>query len=305
VSDPVERLQSALAREALRAQGDLERLLLQLARVHVRRLTSGATAKIGRLVEDLSQAISRLKAAADLGGRVDMRFRRAPIEPEAFESRPEDSTVPAVAFEEAITDLATRDPVGALELQRMGRDVEYLYNGVIAPDGSVFYPHGFSAARALEQEVAKRVRDALLAGQIQGTPAEEVAQELVEDWGWPASYARNVARTNYATAATAGRFVAAERVQEAGFAVGFRYSATKDSNVRRGRPQDNGENHLALDGLTARADDPVWRKFSPPGGHSCRCVLLPIVGDEVPSYFVQAPAAAAFAPGFGSRPDLR
>ena len=70
-----------------------------------------------------------------------------------------------------------------------------------------------------------------------------------------------------------------------------------DSNVRPG--------HAALDGLVARVDDPIWRRFSPPGGHQCRCVLVSVVGDEVPDGFVTVPPGASFEPGFGTRADLR
>jgi very-short-patch-repair endonuclease/predicted nucleic acid-binding Zn ribbon protein len=75
-------------------------------------------------------------------------------------------------------------------------------------------------------------------------------------------------RTTYNTATTAGRFTEAKAVQDAGIPVGFRYSTAGDSDVRSGRPQDNGENHAALDGMVARADDPCWTRWSPPGGYN-------------------------------------
>jgi len=137
----------------------------------------------------------------------------------------------------------------------------------------------------------------------QGTPTPTVIRELQERWDWPRAYAETVARTTFNQATTAGRFREAERVADAGIPTGFRFETAGDSNVRSGRPQDNGENHAALDGLVARTDDPVWLSWSPPLGFSCRCIVSPVVGDEVPEDFVSVPAGAAKAPGFGRRPD--
>jgi SPP1 gp7 family putative phage head morphogenesis protein len=40
--------------------------------------------------------------------------------------------------------------------------------------------------------------------------------------------------------------------------------------------------HRVLQGFTARADDPVWRKIYPPNGFNCRCSVVPILDDEAP-----------------------
>jgi SPP1 gp7 family putative phage head morphogenesis protein len=105
-----------------------------------------------------------------------------------------------------------------------------------------------------------------------------------------------VVRTNYATATSAGRFREAEEVQASGIPTGFRYVTAGDSNVRPG--------HAALDGLVASVTDPIWMRFSPPGGFQCRCTLQVLVGDEVPKRHVRVPAGAQFEPGFGTRADL-
>lgn len=300
------RLARALRREARSAARDLEDAFDDLARSFVRRsageddVASGydaASTKVAAL-------LSRIAAASDLAGRLDLRWGTKAPEPEQFADDVPDM-VPAVEFEAAIRDLLERDPFGAAELERAGLEVEDVYGGVSDGTGRTFYPHGFAAARAIEAEVARKVRDRIAAAMALGTPTGSTAAILAEEWTWPRAYAEVVTRNAVNTASTAGRFKEAERVRAAGIPVGFRYRTAGDVDVRRGRPQDHGENHAALDGLVARTDDPIWRRFSPPGGMNCRCVLEPVIGDEVPDHFVTAPPGARFAPGFGSRPDLR
>jgi len=304
----VSRLQAVLKREARSSAREVERCLAALAGIHARQLTgTGPLERTDAVTRELSRALSMLGALADLSGRLDVRFpdRGAPIEAEAFASRGNEipEIVPRVAFVEAIQDLQSRDPFGAEELERFGLAVEDAYAPFREPSGELFYPHSFSAARALDEEVATRVRDRIAQGMAEGHSTPAIVADLSSTWDWPKSYASTVTRAAVATATTAGRFVEGERVAAAGIPVGFVYMATRDSNVRRGRPEDHGENHLALDGLRARVDDPVWDSFSPPLGFGCRCSLSPIVGSEVPEGFVSVPNAARAAPGFGHRPD--
>lgn len=51
-----------------------------------------------------------------------------------------------------------------------------------------------------------------------------------------------------------------------GWRIGFEYRTRRDNRVRRGRPEDHGENHKALDRIRAPHDDPIWDRFSPPLG---------------------------------------
>ena len=322
---PVERLQRSLAREGLRAERDLELALDDLASRVAAGLTSYAPLEPAQ--RRVARIVSRVKALGDMSGRLSVRFPRSKgVQPDTFavagswedvqeEERaqgPQGSTfldgVPSVTFDAAVRDMESRDPWGAEFLKGMGVAVADMYGPVVlGPPGAtspVAYPHGFAASKAATADVAARVQARLTEGLRSGRGTEEVAREIAADTSWTAAYSRTITRTNFNTATTAGRFTEAREIQGAGFHVGFRYMAVTDSNVRRGRPQDHGENHLALDGLVARIDDPIWKKFSPPGGYQCRCTLSPVVGDDVPKEFVQAPAGAAFAPGFGTRGDL-
>lgn len=295
----VRRLQRALAREVSRAERDLERTLTALARLHAERLTSaGTAARYAALLRDLSEALARAGAAAHLSGRLDVRYPRAGApEPDQFAAASPD-LVPVVAFDAAIRDLESRDPIGAAELRASGLAAEALYAGVVDPaTGEVFYPRVFYAARAADAEVAARVQERLVAGLREGRTTQEVADSLEDDWAWPGAYARTVARTNFNLATSAGRFVEAGRVARAGIPVGFRFSAVMDSDTRPG--------HAAMDGVVARQDDPIWRSWAPPLSWNCRCVLEPVIGDEVPVGFASVPPGASKDPGFGTRQDLR
>lgn len=302
MSDPVVRLQKQLAAVARHAAREVRVALEALAAGLVAaRADPGFDAPS---LDALARALARLKATGDIGGRLDVRFRRPPLEPEAFAvvdplapdpERP--GVVPWIALEEAVADLRDRDPVGAARLLAIGADVEALYGPVVDPaTGEEVYLHGFAAARALSTEAAARVQDALVAGLACGTPTPEVVAELRETWEWPRAYSETVVRTNYATATSAGRFREAEELRGSGIPVGFEFLAVLDSDTRPG--------HAALHGMRARADDPVWRTWTPPLSWNCRCVCSPLIGDDVPRAFVRLPTGAEKTPGFGGRPDL-
>lgn len=322
----VARLQRRLAESVAGAQEDVERAVRALALAHA---DAFRRKHLEEARGELGEAVNRVLWAGQLGARLEARFGPPAAEPETFAPMraPFDAgwwadylagdvsrldvggvgeAVQSVGFVQAIEDLRERDAIGADDLARIGLEVGDVYGGVPGPGGSVVFPHAFAAVRAADHDTAARVKALLVEGLAGGSPTPSVVARLVEAWDWPTNYAANVTRTNYGTATTAGRFVEASKVQrETGVRQGFRFVCVDDSDVRRGRPQDHGENHLALDGLVARVDDPLWRSWSPPGGYNCRCFLQPAVGDDVPDKFVAVPRGAAFAPGFGTRSDLR
>jgi uncharacterized protein with gpF-like domain len=55
----------------------------------------------------------------------------------------------------------------------------------------------------------------------------------------------------------------------------WQYWTVGDLRVRPG--------HAELDGFTARAIDPVWRRIYPPWDFNCRCSVVPIPADEAPA----------------------
>lgn len=78
----------------------------------------------------------------------------------------------------------------------------------------------------------------------------------------------------------------------------WQYRTAGDNRVRPA--------HAALDGFTAAAEDPVWRRLYPPTGYNCRCTVIALLPSEAPEGSdtpgePRIPAAAANVPdpGFG------
>lgn len=101
------------------------------------------------------------------------------------------------------------------------------------------------------------------------------AQSLLDQFGasagvrifsgetWSAWYADLVFRNANAAATAGGRYAemfSREWIQRAPF---WQYDAINDNRTR--------PDHLALDGLVFRKDDPAARKYLPPIAHGCRC----------------------------------
>lgn len=74
---------------------------------------------------------------------------------------------------------------------------------------------------------------------------------------------RVIYETNLITSYSAGRLA---QLKDGG----YEWWVYKHSDfVRRPRPH-----HVALDGVTRRADDPFWQTYSPPNGWGCRCRII-------------------------------
>lgn len=114
-----------------------------------------------------------------------------------------------------------------------------------------------------------------------------VASEISEDL--LAARLETAVRTNVAEAYNQSRdaFFTTPDMRE--FVVAFQYSAILDD---RARP-----NHAAMDGRIYLATDPVWKRWTPPNGHSCRCMKIPITKYE--KFTVSAPPPASVQPDAG------
>jgi len=107
-----------------------------------------------------------------------------------------------------------------------------------------------------------------------------------------------VFQTNVQTAYQNGKFEQMKDPAVTSVMPFWQYRTAGDSRVRPA--------HAALDGFTARHDDPVWRRLYPPTGYNCRCTVIPLSQDEAPDNagdpgLDRIPAAAASVPdpGFG------
>jgi len=169
--------------------------------------------------------------------------------------------VPRVPFWDAIRSLLKREP----RLAKTAEDVAAHYQA----GGK-----GFAAAYAATVNVARRVRDAITSLMERGATLPKAADVVAETAGWTKAYAETVYQTNVATAYSEGRREQAKDPEVRAVVGAFRISATNDSDVRRGRPVDHGENHLAAHGLTCATTDPIWSYASTPYGYRCRCVQM-------------------------------
>ena len=146
----------------------------------------------------------------------------------------------------------------------------------------------FAITGDMTAETISDVRDILAENIATGPNKTQFLEDvttLLADQGTPLSEARvrMVFRNNVGAALSDGQ----ERALANPFVVDAfpfrRYSVTRDNRVRRGRPEDNGENHLIMgttQGLSGtnifHKDDPVWETFRPPWSWSCRCSGSPV-----------------------------
>ena len=294
----------AILRRGAPSARELEALIADLAKAR----EAGVREPADEALRKLAGALSRLKAMAELAGRLSLI--RPAYARESFAARrgePPPEVIP-VEFTEAIMDLMEREPMVARHLSAAAATVEAAYGPVILADagdwapGVEVYPHGFALAKSIDLAVTERVREAVIRGVREGD-REAAVREVTEIGGWSRGYAETVVRTNTTTAYTAGRFREARSIAEAGIRVAFEFSATLDSDLRDGK--DSPENHKAMNEIKAAHDDPVWDRFSPPLGFNCRCILMPYFGDDLTpnALYTALGRGAKAAPGFGSRPD--
>ncbi len=209
---------------------------------------------------------------ADLFGRRRLLLEAAAVGSAAASNLPkvlfaETPVVPRLTFLEAVRDLTSRAPLKGFNW----RQVADIYQT----------RQGFALARsadvALTQRVQKTIERFMRRG-VQLRNAEKIISEL---GGFTRAYAETVYRTNLATAYSAGRFDQAAEPEVAAVIGGFEYLTSRDSDVRRGRKQDSGENHAAADGFIAATTDALWDTVAPPAGYSCRCVTRMVPRKEL------------------------
>lgn len=168
--------------------------------------------------------------------------------------------VPKVAFEEAIESLGNMDVILASGLDEL--------NFAYTDDQAEFVGNRYLE---LVQNKIREQASKFIAG---GQTLDDGAALLAAVTPWTTAQSRTALRTATTTAFSAGRFKQVEKLEEFGFQTAFVFETAGDVDVRR--------NHQAVNGLTARSDDPVWNQFSPPLGFNCRCILRPIFANEVP-----------------------
>lgn len=176
-------------------------------------------------------------------------------------------TIPRLTFLEAVRDLTSRDPLKGFNW----RQVAEIYQT----------RQGFAMARSADVALTERVQQTIERFMRRGIQLRNAEKIIAEMGGFTTAYAETVYRTNLSTAYSAGRFEQATQPEVAAVIGAFEYVTAKDSDVRRARPQDSGENHLAAEGFIAATTDEIWDQVAPPSGYSCRCTLRMVPREEL------------------------
>jgi SPP1 gp7 family putative phage head morphogenesis protein len=168
-------------------------------------------------------------------------------------------------------------PTGAVDYLRTLTPVTRdLFDGLT----SQYRRDAFTVAGVSDQRLIGKIRDTLSDTLAKGGTRDDfhkTVDELTTDAGVEQIAAFDldtVFQTNAGKAYSAGRL---EQMQEPGLLDAMPYWQYWTAGDLRVRPA-----HAALDGFTARAIDPVWRRIYPPNGFNCRCGVVPILAEEAP-----------------------
>jgi SPP1 gp7 family putative phage head morphogenesis protein len=151
-----------------------------------------------------------------------------------------------------------------------------------------------SAATAAIGKVGEALTASLQAGDGVRQGITKLRQAFTDSGMVPgANYQlEQVFRTQTQLAYSAGRMnsLADPAVQE--ILWGYEYVTVGDDRVR--------PTHMAMDGVKAPKDDPIWDKWTPPNGYNCRCAILEVFDKgeaKAPDVPVEPDKGFAFNPG--------
>jgi len=211
---------------------------------------------------DLRELIAHTMILADLHGRRRgwMEYDHALRSMRAkFTALPGTTPiVPRVPFEEAIERIVNAEP----RLAQTAEQVSRFYSES---------PNVFAMARSASMNVTERVQKAIGVWMREGKSPSEIenivlnigkSAEAGEVRGWTRAYAGTVYRTNASSAYSYGRFQAAQSSDLADVVKALMVVGISDDRERL--------NHRVARGLIADPKDPVWQKWLPPFGYSCR-----------------------------------
>jgi len=199
--------------------------------------------------------------------------------------------MPAVKFGEAVLDILNRSPRIAIGYKA----VQELYATHYA----------FALAKSTEQNLTQHARKTIARLIGEGSTVARAEKVIADMGGWTRAYGETVFRTNLATAYTAG--IDAQVTDDPDADVlfpAYEFEALLDAATR--------PNHGAAHGLLASRRDPVWQRFTPPLGYSCRCNRRLVQRAElrqrgrlkdnrVTTFYPERWAYASPDPGFGRR----
>ena len=138
----------------------------------------------------------------------------------------------------------------------------------------------FTIAGVSDQRLIQKVRDELAEVLQKGGTKQDfeaATKKLLGDAGVEQVNAftlDTVFTTNMQKAYSLGRYEQMTQPDTVDALPFWQYLTVGDDRVR---PE-----HACIDGFTARAVDPVWRKIYPPNGFNCRCIVIALLDSEAP-----------------------
>ena len=247
-----------------------------------------------QVLPGLSELVHRLLITGELTGRAKFfeqaqrqaAFAESDI-PEGFDFEP----LPAV---EALKFFRKKVPVSDSAFQAMDARMRAAAFRIAGVEEA-------SLVTAVRDQLERAITGELTLGQfLKEAPALFQAAGVT-----PAApyHLETMFRTNTLTAFGAGKWTEAQDPELADLFPLYRYSAILDDRTR--------EDHAAMHGFTAPAEDPTWGSWWPPNGFNCRCTVVPLSSAYIDRHRVRESRASHPArtgqmqpdPGFRTNPQ--
>ena len=221
----------------------------------------------------LSELLARYLAAFDLLGRLHIMQW---VKERSGQSVPLSTLTGTAAFTDVL-GFESVPAVGAIaRLRNLTSMTRAAFDGLAAR----YQMQAFTVAGVTDVRLIEQIQQALIDVLSQGGTQqdfENAVNALTDAQGierLAAFHLETVFQTNIMTAYANGRF---EQLRDPAVAAAAPYWQYRTAGDARVRP-----NHAAMEGFTARFDDPVWSKWYPPAGYNCRCTVIALLRSEAP-----------------------
>lgn len=251
----IDELQELFAHSTLQ----FHRLMFQIGRA----MLSNSMKERETALTDLSDMISKSMILANLIGRKRLLMESDRMNAKSFEAEmwpvsfeiETTPVVPHIPFDEAITDILSREPRLAFSYEA----VQELYSR----------EHAFAMAKSTDMVITKRIQGVIEKFLKEGKSVDDASKIISEIGDFSRAYSETVYRTNIATAYTDGRIAEADHPDVRDTILAFEVVGVADVDER--------PNHGAARGFIAGVKDTIWAEgLRPPYGYNCRHGLRPV-----------------------------
>jgi SPP1 gp7 family putative phage head morphogenesis protein len=220
----------------------------------------------------IGSELAQFMAASDLLGRLHiMQHVRA----KTGKKQPTISTLTHVAhFSEVLGFKSVQNKDAVQQIVNLNSVTRRIYDGLTKK----YQQQAFTVAHVTDTRIIEQIQKALKDTVASGGTQQDFARELkklttdasieeLSNW-----HIENVFRTNVQNSYMTGRFEQMRQPDVMDALPVWEYFAVMDDRTR--------ENHAAMNGFQAAADDPVWSIWYPPAGFNCRCSVFPLLESE-------------------------